>query len=1756
MSIIFGSDKSGNANNWTSNSLDNSASTTTTVAFTTVGGFNWTAPAGVTSVSYLVVAGGGGGGSGNISSGRTRSGGGGGGGGTLYGSLSVTPGTSYAIAIGAAGIGSTSESVWGTNGGNSTFASIVSYGGGGGGSSANEAGQAGGSGGGAATTDIGGAATPAGQGNAGANGGANSGSFVGGGGGGATTAGSGRSGGSGYTTSISGTSSTYGIGGDGGLSGSQGNTSTSYYGSGGGGGAYSSGTKTGANGTSGIIILSYSAATTTYDSMVDVPGIANAPSQQDVGGVVPGNYCTLNPLANGTNLVTDSGLLSVSNSSTEANHRTARATMGVSSGKWYWEVHVNNSANVDIVGIVTDISAPNNYVGATANSIGWGYNTSTGNGYAGDGWVFQTGTPPAHPSSGVIGVAFDADEGRIWFSNNGTWLSATAGVGNPSVGAFPWATFAGSKTTTFFPAVSIYNNTGTWVFNFGQRAFKFAPPAGFKSLNTTNLPNPVIKRPSDHFNVKTYTGNGTNLTVGTTAKQSSAYQINKSLVFRKSSQTTLSRSYASAPTSRTTMTMSAWVKRGTLSAGTTMALFGTANNYENVTFFTDDTIRFTGPYSSSQQGIYITNQAFKDTTAWYHIVAVYDTTNANAINRMRLYVNGTQITSFSTRTVSNLNNTTTEFLVNGAFTTGVGTTGASGYGSLFDGYMAEVNVIDGQALSPSAFGDFDANNNWMPKTYTGTYGNNGFYLPFTSPSVPDTASYAGKFNNTSQYLTVAGSAATNFGTGDFTIEGWFNLASLSSSTDYQILFNNGVAGATQVGLYYRPSGPRFEIDVNGSVILSANYTVTVGNWYHFAVVRSSTTSFKLFINGQQVATGTSSYTQVQQPFYIGGIAWAGNYGVNGYLSNYRFVKGTAIYTSNFIPSTSPLTAVTGTSLLTLQNSTIIDNSTNAFSITNSGSVTTIDASPWRKTVGSDASGNNNNFYLNGLNTVPTASNAPNVLYYGTPGTYSWTAPAGVTSVNYLVVAGGGGGGGDCAGGGGGGMLTGTLSVTPSTSYTVTVGAGGLTAYPSTNGKNSVFSSITAIGGGSGGDDAYAGGNGGSGGGGGYNAGAAAGTGTAGQGNNGGSGQSGSPYATGGGGGAGGVGAPYNTTGNGGPGLASSISGTTTYYAGGGGGRRASPGVGGIGGGGTANLTLPAGANGVDGLGGGGGGSGNGGSGVVILSYTNAASYSGNGVGSSIGNDATFSSPVDTVDSNGNTIGNYAVLNPTLNSGSATISNGNLSLYSSNSGAHKIVPATLPISSGKWYFEMTLTGGTPSNAYVAMGLIPYPVPTNSYYTNLPSSVSGTNGFSWQTAGSSTTWTLWTDYDSAARYVTITTGAAAAVGDTMQIAIDIDNSKIWAGKNNVWYDASGGSTGNPSTGANPTANNVNRYISQYGALVPFCSIGQWNTSTVNFGQSPFVFTPPTGFKSINTKNIKDAGSTNLPDSFGNFVNSPDLVWIKNRTEASGGGLWNTLLGKSSFLQTSNTNGPATTSGELETFLPNGFQVGTNTNITNKSGNAYAAWCWNKGKTPGFDIVTFGSTGGVMQVPHNLGQVPKFIIIKGTNGVTSWETYHSSVGPLSNVRLDSDAGLNTGADWFNNTSPTSTHFTIAANNPAGYTWIAYLWAEVPGFSKMGSYTGNATSPGPFVYCGFRPAFVLIKGTSTSRNWVVFDNKRTTFNSDSATARFILNTATTESGNERIDFLSNGFKLNTYTYDANAAETYIYVAFAESPFKYANAR
>ena len=227
-----------------------------------------------------------------------------------------------------------------------------------------------------------------------------------------------------------------------------------------------------------------------------------------------------------------------------------------------------------------------------------------------------------------------------------------------------------------------------------------------------------------------------NALAGASGNQVTGYNLTKSLRLRRSATAYLSKTYGTSPTSRTTMTYSAWVKRGAL--GATMSLFGTGNNYESAYFNSSDQLYVGGPYMSAQQGSLTTTQVFRDPSAWYHIVIVFDTTNATAGNRLKLYVNGTQVTNFSSSTNSNQNNTTTEWLVSGALST-LGTTGASGSGNPFDGYKTEEIVVDGQALTPSSFGENNATTGvWQPIRYTGTYGTNGFYLPFTNTASTST----------------------------------------------------------------------------------------------------------------------------------------------------------------------------------------------------------------------------------------------------------------------------------------------------------------------------------------------------------------------------------------------------------------------------------------------------------------------------------------------------------------------------------------------------------------------------------------------------------------------------------------------------------------------------------------------------------------------------------------------------------------------------------------------------------------------------------------------------------------------------------------------------------------------------------------------------------------------------------------------------------------------------------------------------------
>jgi hypothetical protein len=356
---------------------------------------------------------------------------------------------------------------------------------------------------------------------------------------------------------------------------------------------------------------------------------------------------------------------------------------------------------------------------------------------------------------------------------------------------------------------------------------------------------------------------------------------------------------------------------------------------------------------------------YRDPSAWYHIVCTYDTTNATGSNRIRLYVNGTQVTSFSSSTdpsqnyASGLVNSTNSHEIGRLLT------------EYYDGYLTEVNFIDGQALTPSSFGETDLITGvWKPKRYAGTYGTNGFYLPFKYESA---TAYAGGFNGSNQYLSLAQNSAFNFGTGDFTVETWVYANSWSSAVSPIISLGDGAVGggspiysgwalrySTGAGLgWYRFDGT--ETHLTNNIFLATN------QWIHLAVSRSGGV-LKIFVNGAQVysASNTVTYNNVNSnTLKIGGNWTVGGPTVtwfNGYISNVRIVNNTGLYTANFAPPTTNLTAVSGTALLTLQGSSIVDNSTNAFAITNNNSVTTslqnIFGAP---ILTADQSGNSNNW---------------------------------------------------------------------------------------------------------------------------------------------------------------------------------------------------------------------------------------------------------------------------------------------------------------------------------------------------------------------------------------------------------------------------------------------------------------------------------------------------------------------------------------------------------------------------------------------------------------------------------------------------------------------------------------------------------------------------------------------------------------------------------------------------------------------------
>jgi len=301
------------------------------------------------------------------------------------------------------------------------------------------------------------------------------------------------------------------------------------------------------------------------------------------------------------------------------------------------------------------------------------------------------------------------------------------------------------------------------------------------------------------------------------------------------------------------------------------------------------------------------------------------------------------------------------------------------------------------------------------------------------------------------------------------------------------------------------------------------------------------------------------------------------------------------------------------------------------------------------------------------------------------------------------------------------------------------------------------------------------------------------------------------------------------------------------------------------------------------------------------------------------------------------------------------------------------------------------------------------------------------------------------------------------------------------------------------------------------------------------------------------------------------SPDWVWVKQRGADASHFLYDSVRGATKSIRSNSTNAEATVSESLKSFDSNGFTLGTSAEPNTSSGN-YVGWSWrgsdssassntdgsitstvSANTTAGFSIVSWTGNGSASTIGHGLGVAPKMIMLKNRSEVYGWQVYHASLGNTKYVSLNSTDAQATSSQSWNNTSPTSTVFSVGAsdsNNKSGNNIIAYCFADTGNkFFKAGSYTGNGSASGPYIYTGHKPAAIIIKRTDVAKNWYINDNLREGYNNDNPYISPNLSVA--ETGGTEIDILSNGFRITAGGTGHNqSGGTYMYASIAANPF------
>ena len=565
---------------------------------------------------------------------------------------------------------------------------------------------------------------------------------------------------------------------------------------------------------------------------------------------------------------------------------------------------------------------------------------------------------------------------------------------------------------------------------------------------------------------------------------------------------------------------------------------------------------------------------------------------------------------------------------------------------------------------------------------------------------------------------------------------------------------------------------------------------------------------------------------------------------------------------------------------------------------------------------------------------------------------------------------------------------------------------------------------------------------------------------------------------------------------------------------------------------------------------------------------NKNNWTANNINSNASSETSYDIMTDVPTLTDENTANYCTLVPytfrTSHGGPMTLSEGNLKAVPIASTAASVVASMSP-SSGKFYWEITFP-------VVASASTGYGLCTTE---NVQSASTGASGIYYVRSSGGT-------INSGGSTVASSVGVPAA-GDIMSIAYDADANEATFRLKNVVLG-----TGAYSV---PTTSN----------LLPFIYLSATtNAAYANFGQRPFKYTPPDGFLPLNTYNLPDAtiedgskhfdtvlytGDGTAIGSGGNEISDlefqPDFTWIKARNQTYSHELYDAVRGATNYWSSDQTDAEHTNSEGLASFDADGFTLGSFIGV-NQSSQPYVAWNWkgangtvsntdgsitttvSANPTAGISIFTYTGSGGASDtLGHGLGVAPEWVFVHDLSTATFTSCYHIGTHPTVPaaylMRLNTTDARLSGSAYWNNTKPTSSLVTIGTSSAINDTnnYVMYCFAPVEGFSAFGSYTGNGSSDGPFIYTGFRPAFIILKAVDRTGHWTMFDSARDTYNLVDHQLEPNYNSAEYTPTVKGGDFLSNGWKcISTQTEVNQSGYTYLYAAFAENPFKNALAR